>query len=84
MGLAFAAITVAEIESNPSCLKGMTKECYTCDLDNPRAIPRETCKVCGGSGREGLAASEIVEELREARSNKKQEASEDSDLYLQY
>jgi hypothetical protein len=84
MGLAFAVVQVTEIESNPSCLKGMTKECYACDLDNPRAVPRQTCKTCGGSGREDLAASEIVEEIKEAKSSKKQEPSEDSDLYLQY
>jgi hypothetical protein len=84
MSLAAVVVSTQEIEKDPSCLEGMTKECYACDSDNPRAVPRKTCKACGGTGREGLAALEAVEELRAAKSSKKPEELEDSDLYLQY
>jgi hypothetical protein len=69
MSLAYA-LDFTEVEADPSMLDGATKDCPACDLDNPRAVAREGCKECGGTGKVGLAAAEIAKELRASRTEK--------------
>jgi hypothetical protein len=61
------AYKLQEIEDNPSLIEGVTKECSGCDPDSPRCVPREKCTVCKGTGREGLALVEILQELKDNR-----------------
>ena len=44
------AFTFEEIEADLTLVEGATKECFTCDPDNPRSIPRPTCPSCLGTG----------------------------------
>ena len=93
------AFTIEEIEADPSLVAGLTKECFDCDPDNPRAAPREKCLTCGGTSRQALAAAQIAEELTAARNADDGDGSgsrpsseqgeggtddEDGDLYLEY
>jgi hypothetical protein len=85
------AFKIEEIEADASLVAGATKECFDCDPDNPRAVPRKSCRTCGGSGRQELAASQIAEELIAAQNETDtpdegggDNGSEDSDLYLDY
>jgi len=65
---AFArAYKVSEIESDLTLVDGLTKECEGCDLDNPRHVPRATCHLCLGTGRQKLAIKEIVSEISRSR-----------------
>lgn len=93
MSLAFA-VKFSELEADLTLVSGETKECYDCDQDNPRAVLRETCASCGGTGRQPLAASEIADELRTTKTGGQDRGSgggggggrvEDSDdLLLEY
>lgn len=61
------AIKIEDIEADETLVAEATKDCFACDLDNPRRVKRETCSVCKGTGREPLAALEISRELRESK-----------------
>jgi hypothetical protein len=67
-------------------LAGATKECFGCDPDNPRAVPRPKCGSCRGTGRQPLAASQIALELAEAREegDHQDRGGDGGDLYLEY
>jgi hypothetical protein len=78
MSLAYA-LDFTEVEADPSMLDGATKDCPACDLDNPRAVAREGCKECEGTGKVGLAAAEIAKELRASRTEKPDRGASDND-----
>jgi len=78
MGLALA-IDFDEVEQDPAILDGTTKDCPACDADNPRAVAREGCKACNGTGRVALAAKEIAKELKASRTGEKSSTSDDDD-----
>jgi Zn-finger nucleic acid-binding protein len=69
MSLALA-LDFSALEADPSILDGATKDCPACDVDNPRAVPREGCETCGGSGQVGLSAGEIAKEIKASRNEK--------------
>jgi len=77
------AIKITDIEEDETLVEKATKECSGCDPDNPKAVKRENCKICKGTGRQPLAALEIARELR-ASKKKPATASNDDDLYLEY
>lgn len=92
------AFKIAEIEENPELIKGATKACFGCDLDNPKRVDRSVCKTCGGCGEEAISAAEIANELKASKqlptSEKKttrggkkrslKSVEDESDLYLEY
>lgn len=88
------AYNLAELvvgDHDADALASLTKECSGCDPDNPRAVRREDCQKCGGTGREQSAALAIVAELREAHTEEPKAArggsgsgGDDDDLYLEY
>lgn len=84
MSLALA-LDFTEVEADPSMLDGMTKDCPGCDIDNPRAVRREECQVCAGTGQVGLAAGEIAKELKASKSEEPDLGqTSGEDLYLEY
>jgi hypothetical protein len=58
------ALRISDIKDVDS-LASLTKECFDCDEDNPKAHPKASCPTCKGQGRQVLAVLEIVRELRE-------------------
>lgn len=96
MSVAYA-YKISDVEADASLVAGLTKICFDCDPDNPRAVARKNCATCGGTGEQALAAAQIAEELGAARmetdTDKKVDVEndqsdgdgdEDSDLYLEY
>ena len=61
------AVRIEDIEEDETLVASATKECFACDIDNPRHVKRETCEVCKGTGREPLSAGEIARELKESK-----------------
>jgi rRNA maturation endonuclease Nob1 len=81
------AVAFKDIEADFSIVDGVTKECYGCDPDNPRAVPRKNCQSCGGSGRQPLAAREIAEELSATKTGAASASpslDDSDDLMLEY
>lgn len=72
-----------EIEADLTLVEHATKECFLCDPDNPRCVPRQTCERCGGTGQEPLAAAAIAKELIENRKKPKIARVQDED-FLEY
>lgn len=77
------AFTFNEIEADLTLVEKATKECFACDLDNPKAVPRHGCKSCGGTGHEPIAAADIARELLENRKRPKLAQIQDEE-YLDY
>lgn len=74
------ALAFSEVEADLSLVEGLTKDCPTCDEDNPRAVSRASCGACGSTGQVPLAAAEIARELHISRTEKpKYEKHEDED-----
>lgn len=88
------AFTIDEIEADASLVAGATKECFNCDPDNPHGVTTAKCIVCGGTGRQVLAAAQIAEELGAAKAGtdggenaakeKPSSGGGDEDEYLEY
>jgi hypothetical protein len=94
------AYQISDVEADASLVSGLTKICFDCDPDNPRAVKQKNCITCGGTGQQALAAAQIAEELSAARAetdmpSEGRQANEendddgsddgsDSDLYLEY
>lgn len=75
--------TFDEIEADLTLVEKATKECFVCDPDNPRALPRHSCTRCGGTGQEPIAAAEIAKELMENRRKPKSANIQDEE-FLEY
>ncbi len=60
-------ISLEEAMANPRLLRGLKKECFTCDPYNPVAGPREGCPTCGGTGLQDFEAVAIVNDLKKNR-----------------
>jgi len=94
MGGLARAFAFEELEEDPSLVEGQTKECSACDPDSPKPVPREKCSICGGTGREKLAAMEILSDLRASMAQglgdeeqdipEGDEYEDDDGLYLEY
>ena len=60
-------------------------KCSQCDEDNPRAVPREECTECQGTGRSKIKLAGIVREIREARTAPRRgDRCQDDELFLEY
>lgn len=65
---AFAgAFKISEVEADQKIVSALTKDCEKCDPDNPRAVPRETCATCMGTGHQSLAVAAIAAEITKSR-----------------
>ena len=63
----------------------VTVKCYQCDADNPRAVSREKCSECQGTGRSKIKFAGIVREVREARTAPRRgDHCQDDELLLEY
>lgn len=81
------ALKISDVEQDFSLTSAVTKECFDCDPDNPRAVRPELCKTCGGSRRQALAANDVAAELsasKTAPAPGKTRGGADDDLYLEY
>lgn len=91
------AYKIADVEADSSLVSSLTKICFGCDPDNPRAVPQKGCPTCGGTGEQALSAVQIAEELGAARAKTDAgtrtsidendddgSGNADSDLYLEY
>jgi hypothetical protein len=80
--------SLKEIEADLSIVEDATKECASCDPDSPKAVPRSKCKVCGGTGRQKLAAIAILKELNSSEAEEEDQIPEgdeyEEDEYLEY
>lgn len=61
------ALNCRELEKDPTSVGDLTVECANCDPDNPRAVPREKCRHCGGTGRARVGILAVVEEIHSSR-----------------
>jgi hypothetical protein len=61
-------ITVEEALANPKILKGLSKECFSCDPYNPTRVERAKCPDCKGSG---YTPVEFVGIVNDAKQNRK-------------
>jgi hypothetical protein len=61
------ALNCRVLEKDATPAANLTVECANCDPDNPRGVPRASCRKCGGSGRSRIGLSDIVAELRASR-----------------
>lgn len=60
-------ITVEAAIKNPRLLRGLKKECFTCDPYNPCCKPRLGCPECGGAGTSPVEFVGIISELKKSR-----------------
>lgn len=56
-----------ELERDATPVTSVRISCALCDVDNPRAVPRETCPKCGGSGSAAPSITDVVAEIRQSR-----------------
>lgn len=77
------AFKISDIEQDQTLVDAVTKECEGCDPDNPRAVARDKCKLCGGTGRQALAAGDVAREISAAKGGGG-ESSEEGELFLEY
>lgn len=61
------ALNCRALEKDPAPAADLTVECAHCDPDNPRAVPREKCRYCNGTGRARVLLTSVVEEMRASR-----------------
>lgn len=60
-------ITVEAALKNPRLLRGLQKECFSCDPYNPVCVPRLGCPECKGSGFSPMEFVGIVGETKKSR-----------------
>lgn len=75
-----------ELTDDLAHFERVTVKCHSCDEDNPRAVPREKCTECQGTGRSVVKFAGIVREVREARTPPRRgsSSSQDDELFLEY
>jgi hypothetical protein len=61
------ALNCRELEKDPSPAADLSVECFACDPDNPRSVPRGACRSCNGTGRAKVAIASVVEEIKSSR-----------------
>jgi len=61
------AIDCRSLEKDQAFAESITVKCAYCDPDNPRCVPQESCRACGGSGRRPSSVASIIKDLRRAR-----------------
>jgi len=60
-------ITLEEAIKNPRLLRGLKKECFTCDPYNPVRKERANCPECKGTGFSPADVIGIVADLKKGR-----------------
>jgi hypothetical protein len=80
------AIRCDELTDDLTRLDRVTVKCHQCDEDNPRAVARENCTGCQGTGRSVIKFPSIVREVREARTTPQRgtRGGQDDELFLEY
>lgn len=66
MGNAFA-LACRELEKDPAPAESVLVDCRACDPDNPKAVPRDKCRACRGSGKMPTDLGPIVGEIHSSR-----------------
>jgi hypothetical protein len=61
------ALDCRELEKNPSPAADLSVECFACDPDNPRGVPRRACRACNGTGRAKVDVASVVAEIKSSR-----------------
>jgi hypothetical protein len=61
------ALDCRTLERDATPAASLRVDCAGCDPDNPRAVPREKCQKCRGTGRAVPELAPIVGEIRSSR-----------------
>jgi len=61
------ALSCRALEKDPAPAENLTVSCANCDPDNPRAVPRKSCRACRGTGRARVALASVVGEIHASR-----------------
>jgi Zn finger protein HypA/HybF involved in hydrogenase expression len=61
----------------------LTVECWSCDEDNPLAVPPDRCPVCKGTRRAPTALAAVLREIKSSRAEQAK-APADGEMYLEY
>lgn len=61
------ALALRDLEKDPAPADDLRVSCANCDPDNPRSVPRKSCKHCGGTGRARTVLSQIASEIHTSR-----------------
>ena len=65
-------------------IEKLTVDCWSCDEDNPFAVPPDKCPVCKGSGRAPVVFTSILKEIHGSHAELNKSSSADDALYLDY
>lgn len=65
-------------------IEKLTVDCWSCDEDNPFAVPPDRCPVCKGSKKAPVAFASILKEIHSSRAELNKTSSMDDALYLEY
>ena len=65
-------------------IEKLTVNCWSCDEDNPFAVPPDRCPVCKGSKKAPVAFASILKEIHGSRAELNKTSSADDTLYLEY
>jgi hypothetical protein len=61
------ALNYRELEKDPSPAADISVECFACDPDNPRSVPRHACRSCNGTGRAKVDVASVVGDIKSSR-----------------
>lgn len=80
------AIRCDELTDDFDRLDRVTVKCHQCDEDNPRAVAREKCTECQGTGHSVIKFAGIMREVQEARTSPRRDSRgvQDDELFLEY
>ncbi len=61
------ALALRDLEKDQAPAEDLRVECANCDPDNPRSVPRKSCKHCGGTGKARTVLAQIAAEIHTSR-----------------
>ena len=61
------ALNCRALEKDLGPASDLTVSCASCDPDNPRAVPRRSCKRCRGTGQSPVGLVSVIEEIQSSR-----------------
>jgi len=65
--MASLALKCRSLEKDVAPAADLTVACASCDPDNPRAVPRSSCKECRGTGLARVLLASVMGEIHSSR-----------------